>query len=354
MIASYPVGGVAWDYGQYALGLERLGFEVTYLEDTGWQTYDPTARTYGDDSSFGVAFLGGLAALSSTLGPALVLPRHGRPGPWARRWRHRRDRRQRRPAAERIRQDILRRAYMDCRSKVLIDTDPGWNHFRNYPAQDALTAMKRGEVRRRRACWSTRASAARRRSAGLAGGERPLARRRRLPQPRLLLHLRRTARPPGCKLPDFGLPWRPTRPPVVLDLWSRAAAGRGLDHSDELEQLPRAGALAGRRLRVEGDGVSRRSRPCRAGPDPAGDRRRRGRRAAGALAANWAGRWSRRRRVSDTPQRYRGLHPGLAGRGQRRQEPLRGDRLRLVQLPVGLLPRRRVAPWWCRTRASRG
>src|SRR5512147_1502070 len=38
MIASYPLGGVVWDYGQYALGLEELGFEVFYLEDTGWNT----------------------------------------------------------------------------------------------------------------------------------------------------------------------------------------------------------------------------------------------------------------------------------------------------------------------------
>ena len=28
MIATYPVGGVVWDYGQYALGLERLGFDA--------------------------------------------------------------------------------------------------------------------------------------------------------------------------------------------------------------------------------------------------------------------------------------------------------------------------------------
>ena len=34
VIATYPVGGVAWDYGQYALGLERLGFDVYYLEDS--------------------------------------------------------------------------------------------------------------------------------------------------------------------------------------------------------------------------------------------------------------------------------------------------------------------------------
>ena len=69
MIASYPVGGVAWDYGQYALGLERLGFEVYYLEDTGWQTYDPIAGCYGEDCSYGVRFLGeALAGLSPTLG----------------------------------------------------------------------------------------------------------------------------------------------------------------------------------------------------------------------------------------------------------------------------------------------
>ena len=69
MIVTYPVGGVAWDYGQYALGLERLGWEVYYLEDTGWETYDPTAGQYGEDCTFGVRFLQqSLARLSPTLG----------------------------------------------------------------------------------------------------------------------------------------------------------------------------------------------------------------------------------------------------------------------------------------------
>ena len=68
MIATYPVGGVAWDYGQYALGLEDLGFEVYYLEDTGGQTYDPLNREYGDDSTYGVQFLrNSLAQLSPSL-----------------------------------------------------------------------------------------------------------------------------------------------------------------------------------------------------------------------------------------------------------------------------------------------
>ena len=69
MIASYPVGGVLWDYGQYALGLERLGFEVFYLEDTGWQTYDPRQGEYGEDCSYSVEFLkSSLAGLSPALG----------------------------------------------------------------------------------------------------------------------------------------------------------------------------------------------------------------------------------------------------------------------------------------------
>src|ERR1043166_4351167 len=69
MIATYPVGGVAWDYGQYALGLERLGFEVYYLEDTGLEAYHPVKRDYGADSAHGVDFLRhSLAALSPGLG----------------------------------------------------------------------------------------------------------------------------------------------------------------------------------------------------------------------------------------------------------------------------------------------
>ena len=57
MIATYPVGGVTWDYGQYALALERLGYDVWYLEDTGSPTYDPARGEYGEDSAAGVAFL---------------------------------------------------------------------------------------------------------------------------------------------------------------------------------------------------------------------------------------------------------------------------------------------------------
>ena len=41
LVATYPVGGVAWDYLQYVQGFDALGCEVLYLEDTGQWLYDP-------------------------------------------------------------------------------------------------------------------------------------------------------------------------------------------------------------------------------------------------------------------------------------------------------------------------
>src|SRR5512147_1631817 len=69
MIATFPVGGVVWDYGQYALGLEQLGYDVYYLEDTTCLTYDPQARTVADDPQYAVAYLeASLRRLSAPLG----------------------------------------------------------------------------------------------------------------------------------------------------------------------------------------------------------------------------------------------------------------------------------------------
>lgn len=193
MIATYPVGGVAWDYGQYALGLEELGFDVYYLEDTGGPTYDPGPREYGDDCSYGVRFLRhSLAQLSPHL---------------KERWHFR--------AAsgecfglahERLREVIagadlflnvsggtlLRDEYMACRCKVLIDTDPGWNHFVNYPRWDANPGWLGTHGYRAHDHFFTYAE--------------------RLGQA-------------DCLLPNLGLFWHATRPPVVLDRWKSSLPG---------------------------------------------------------------------------------------------------------------------------------
>jgi hypothetical protein len=193
MMATYPVGGVAWDYGQYALGLERLGLEVYYLEDTGLDAYDPEKREYGSDGRYGARFLeASLAALSPTL---------------ARRWHLRAPDGATRGLARGELADVLGEAslflnvsgsalirdeYLACRNKVLVDTDPGWNHFRNYPRWDAQPRWKGTHGWRAHDHFFSYA-------------ERIGA--------------------PDCALPALGVDWRPTRPPVVAALWAPEPPG---------------------------------------------------------------------------------------------------------------------------------
>jgi len=193
MIASYPVGGVLWDYGQYALGLERLGYEVFYLEDTSSYTYSPIRREYTADCSYGVKFLAEeLGRLSPTLGS---------------RWHFRNvDDTTYGVSPDELRRaladadlflnvsggTLLRDEYMSCRRKVLIDTDPGWNHFRNYPRWDAEPNWQGTHGYRAHDHFFTYAT--------------------RLGDPQ-------------CLLPDLGIDWMPTRPPVLVDCWKPEGPG---------------------------------------------------------------------------------------------------------------------------------
>src|SRR5262245_16097809 len=71
LVATYPVGGVAWDYLQYAEGFRRLGCDVFYLEDTGQWFYDPVAGTFVRDATAGARHLAdAIAALVPSLGNA--------------------------------------------------------------------------------------------------------------------------------------------------------------------------------------------------------------------------------------------------------------------------------------------
>ena len=193
MIATMPFGGVAWDYGQYALGLEELGFDVFYLEDVGMYTYDPHTVRYTEDPTSGVGFLReSLKALSPSLGD---------------RW-HFRDAHDGSHGidasefAEIVATAdvlinvsgacILRQAYMSCPKKAMIDTDPGWNHYVMFPRLDAREKEKGLRSFRHHDYFFTYAE--------------------RIGQE-------------DCSLPDLGIPWIPTRPPVVIDRWSPRAPG---------------------------------------------------------------------------------------------------------------------------------
>ena len=68
LAATFPYGGVFWDYLQYPLGLQRLGHDVLYIEDTGQWCYDPTAATFVEDGGRNAALLGRrIAALDPDL-----------------------------------------------------------------------------------------------------------------------------------------------------------------------------------------------------------------------------------------------------------------------------------------------
>ena len=195
MIATFPVGGVAWDYGQYALGLERMGFDVYYLEDTGLPsyTYDPARGDFVEDCSYGVRFLEeSLTGLSPSL-----------KGKW-----HYRDFDGGSHGIDAEAFDeivagadilinvsggsLLREPYRRCPRKVLIDTDPGWNHFVIFPRWDARSPEQRLEGFRSHDSFFTYA---------LKLGQ------------------------PDCPLATFGLQWHATLPPVVMDCWESESPG---------------------------------------------------------------------------------------------------------------------------------
>lgn len=190
MIVTSPVGGVAWDYGQYALSLEQLGFEVYYLEDPGIPaySYNPETRMYEEDPSYGVEFLQrSLKLLSPNL---------------AQRWHYRAvDGQSYGLDADAIADvaadatlflnvsggSLLRDEYQRCRNKVLIDTDPGWNHFVIFPQWDKKSTQEQ--------LWGWRA------------------------HDHFFTYAHRLGQA-DCPLPTFGLNWHSTRPPVVLDCWN--------------------------------------------------------------------------------------------------------------------------------------
>lgn len=56
-----PIAGVIWQHIHYIVGLQRLGHEVYYIEDTLNYPYDPVAFNISDDYSYAAQTLGRLA-----------------------------------------------------------------------------------------------------------------------------------------------------------------------------------------------------------------------------------------------------------------------------------------------------
>jgi hypothetical protein len=188
LVGSYPLGGMAFHYLQYALGLKALGWEVAYLEDTGKWFYNPLSETFCADPTYNVDYLRG------------AMQAFGLPQSWclrdgADRWHG--------PLADQAPAFVanadlllnvsgacwLRPEYRNCPTTVYVDTDPGYTQQSVSEAlsgrgDDAL-ATKVDLI----SCHDFHATFA------------------------------ENIWDDGCPIPREPFRWIPTRQPIVLDLW---------------------------------------------------------------------------------------------------------------------------------------
>jgi hypothetical protein len=179
-VVRWPLGGMAWSNLQYVLGLTRLGHEVWLLEDSGSEPlcYDPERDVTDGDAAFGLRWA------------ADVMTRLGLPDRWAYHDRHAGG--WRGPGAAGAdaacrRADVvlnlagrnpLLGALAGAPVRVFVDEDPAFTQVRHL--HDAAARE-------------------------LASGHN------------VFLTFGEAIGRPDCRVPDDGLPWRPTRQPVVLD-----------------------------------------------------------------------------------------------------------------------------------------
>lgn len=194
LAATYPLGGVFWDYLQYVLGLHRLGHDVLYVEDTGRWCYDPKTYTFVEDGGGSAAFLAQhITALEPDLADRWFF-RDARDKIYGRTWSdvtsfcRSADLFIHVSGSCRMREEYLAAAHM-----IFIDSDPMYTQA-SVPAYlagtiDAQARRRLDEFRRHHSLFSF--------------GENIGA--------------------PDCLVPAGLFHWKPTRQPVVLDCFEPAA-----------------------------------------------------------------------------------------------------------------------------------
>ncbi len=192
MVGQYPVGGVAWDYLQYVMGLQRLGHDVFYHEDTWCWPYHPREKTITENPDYSVAFLKGFF---ETYAPEL-----------ASQWHYLHLHEGSYGMSRRAFDEVARTADLfvnvsgasffpdtlspDC-LKLFIGSDPGYH-------QIGLTY---------RPAWSENVD---RWCAGVLAHDRHFT-------------YGENVGASDCEVPTAGLRWQKTRMPVVLDLWKNVS-----------------------------------------------------------------------------------------------------------------------------------
>jgi len=183
-VGQMPLAGIAWQAMQYLVGLDRLGYEVWYIEDGGANPYDPRVASVMMGCDYNVAFL------------RRAMESYGLGGRWAYwdaindKWHGLSRERVHRLYAEAdglinlCGATKLREEHLGCPVRIMIDSDPIYEQIKYAQADPAARSYLDAHTH------------------FFSYGENLGA--------------------IDCPIPLSGIAWRPTRPPVVLDLWPEA------------------------------------------------------------------------------------------------------------------------------------
>ncbi len=176
-----PLAGIAWQAIHYLVGLERLGYRAWYVEDGGANPFDPRVNSITMECDYNVRYL------------QQSMERHG----FGQRWSYW-------DAIRNIHYGLsdqqvhtlyrkadalinlcgatqLREEHLACPIRIMVDTDPGYEQIKYAKADQASRTYLDAHTH------------------FFTYGENLGAE--------------------DCPLPLCGIPWRPTRPPVDLELW---------------------------------------------------------------------------------------------------------------------------------------
>jgi hypothetical protein len=176
-----PLAGIAWQAMHYLVALRKLGYDTWYIEDSGTNPYDPRAESVVMDCSYNLSYL------------RRVMERFG----FGERWAYR-------CGVDETYHGLSRRGiarlygeadalinlcgahhlferHLACPVRILVDTDPGYQQI-NYAKGDP---DERAYIDAHTHFFTYGANI------GAA----------------------------DCPIPEGGIDWRPTRPPVDVDLW---------------------------------------------------------------------------------------------------------------------------------------
>ena len=184
-----PLGGYAWQNLHYLLGLEALGFESWFYEDTSYhsQCFEPRSQHLTDDPTPGLELA------------ARFFAAHGVADRWIFHdtWRGRvhgaeAERRDEVVASARLWLSLaavnrVPKVRRGAAGTVFVDLDPGYTQIRAASGDAALLELLR--------------------------------------QHRVHFTLGQNIGTTACQVPTAGFEWRPTRPPVVPALWQPIEGG---------------------------------------------------------------------------------------------------------------------------------